>query len=101
MNLVRSMLLRKKIPQVLWPDSVNWAVHVLNRGPTLVVKNKTLEEAWSKFNPSVGQFRVFGCLSHIHILDCKRTKLVDKSGRCVLIGVNEESKACRLYDPIS
>ena len=35
------------------------------------------------------------------MLDSKRTKLDDKSLSCVLLGVSEESKAYRLYDPIS
>ena len=33
--------------------------------------------------------------------DSKRTKLDDKSLSCVLLGVSEESKAYRLYDPTS
>lgn len=101
MNMVRSMLSGKKIPKTFWPEAVNWTVHVLNRSPTLAVKNKTPEEAWSRFKPSVNHFRVFGCVSHVHIPDCKRTKLDDKSVRCVLLGVSEESKAYRLYGPIS
>ncbi|RVX13416.1 Retrovirus-related Pol polyprotein from transposon TNT 1-94 [Vitis vinifera] len=44
---------------------------------------------------------VFGCISHVHIPDSKRTKLDDKSVRCVLLGVSEDSKAYRLYDPVS
>ncbi|RVW18436.1 Retrovirus-related Pol polyprotein from transposon TNT 1-94 [Vitis vinifera] len=65
------------------------------------VQNKTPEEAWGKLKPSVDYFRVFGCLSHVHVPDSKRTKLDDKSFSCVLLGVSEESKAYRLYDPIS
>ena len=64
-------------------------------------KNKTPEEAWSEIKPSVEHFRVFGCLSHVHVPAEKRTKLDDKSFSCVLLGVNERSKAYRLYDPIS
>ena len=45
MNMVRSMLSEKKVPKNLWPEAVNWTVHVLNRSPTLAVKNVTLEEA--------------------------------------------------------
>jgi hypothetical protein len=65
------------------------------------VKNKTPDEAWSDVMPSVEYFRVFGCVSHVHVLDRKRTKLDSKSTSCVLLGVSEESKAYRLYDPIS
>ncbi|KAG8382153.1 hypothetical protein BUALT_Bualt05G0047000 [Buddleja alternifolia] len=71
------------------------------RSPTLAVKNKTPEEAWSGFKPSVTYFRVFGCVSHVHVPDCKRTKLDDKTLRCIFLGVSEELKAYRLYDPIS
>ena len=76
-------------------------VYVLNRSPTLVVKDMTPEKAWNGSKPSVDHLRVFGCISHVYIPDSKRTKLDDKSVRCVLLGVNEESKAYRLYDPVS
>lgn len=101
MNMVRSLLSDKKIPKNFWPEAVNWVVHILNRSPTLAVKDMTPEEAWSGIKPSVEHFRVFGCVSHVHVPDAKRKKLEDKSFSCVLLGVSEESKAYRLYDPIS
>ncbi|KAL6321787.1 hypothetical protein AAG906_035477 [Vitis piasezkii] len=54
-------------------------------------KKQDSEEAWSGVKPSVEHFRVFGCISHLD----------DKSLSCVLLGVSEESKAYRLYDPVS
>jgi len=99
MNMVRCMLSEKKMPKSFWPKAVNWAIYVLNRCPTLAVKDVTPEEAWSKVKPSVDHFRVFGCVAHVHIPDAKRTKLENKSFSCVLLGVSEESKAYRLYDP--
>ena len=51
MNMVRSMLPAKQIPKTFWSEAVNWTVHILNRCPTLAVKNKTPEEAWSGHNP--------------------------------------------------
>ena len=101
MNMVRSMLSSRKVPKTFWPEAVNWTVHVLNRSPTLAVKDRTPEEAWSGDKPSVEYFRIFGCISHVHISDKRRTKLDDKSLQCVLLGVSDESKAYRLYDPIS
>lgn len=101
MNMVRSMLSAKRIPKTFWPEAVNWTVHVLNRCPTLAVKNKTPEEAWSGLKPSVDHFRVFGCISHVHVPDNKRMKLDAKSFKCILLGVSEECKAYRLLDPIS
>lgn len=51
MNMVRSMLYEKKIPRTFLPKVVNWTVHVMNRCPTLAVKDRTPEEGgveWSK-----------------------------------------------------
>jgi len=101
MNLVRSMLSEKKLPQTFWPEAVNWTIYILNRSPTLAVKNITPEEAWSGIKPSVEHFRVFGCLAHVHVPDVRRTKLENKSIACVLLGISEESKAYRLYNPIT
>jgi transposase InsO family protein len=101
MNMVRSMLLEKQIPKSFWPEAVNWAVHVLNRSPTLAVKNKTPAEAWNGIKPSVAHFRVFGCISHVHVPDHRRVKLDAKSLKCVFLGVSENSKAYRLFNPIS
>ena len=101
MNLVRSMLSEKYIPREFWPEVVNWCVHVLNRSPTLAVKDLTPEEAWSCVKPSVEYFRVFGCIGHVHIPNVKRTKLDSRSSKCVLFGVSEKTKGYRMYNPIT
>lgn len=101
MNMVRSMLTEKKLPRTFWPEAVNWTINILNRSPTLAVRNMTPEEAWSGSKPSVEHFRVFGCLAHVHVPDSKRIKLDDKSMKCILLGVSEESKAYRLFNPVS
>jgi hypothetical protein len=58
------------------------------------------EEAWCGVRPSIHFFRVFGCIGHVHIHDNQRKKLDNKSKKCVLLGVSEESKAYKLYDPV-
>ena len=101
MNMVRSMLSEKQVPKKFWPEVVNWTTHVLNRSPTLAVKDMTPEEAWSGVKPNVNYFQVFGCIGHVHVSDKLRQKLDDKSFLCVLLGMSDESKAYRLYDPHS
>ena len=49
----------------------------------------------------VEYFRIFGCVAHVHVPDQRRSKLDDKSIKCVFPGVSDESKAWRLYDPVS
>ena len=99
--MVRSMLSDKNIPKTFWPEAVNWTIYVLNRCPTLAVKDVTPEEAWSGVKPSVNHFRVFGCLAHVYVPEARRTKLDSRSITCVLLGVSEESKGYRLFDPVT
>ena len=101
MNMVRSMLSDKNIPKTFWPNAVNWTIYVLNRCPTLAVKDVTLEEAWSGVKPSVDHFRVFGCIAHVYVSKERRTKLDNRTISCVLLGVSEESKGYRLFDPVA
>ena len=93
------MLTEKKVSNNFWPEAVRWTIHILNRSPTLAVKDMTLEEAWSRVKPSLDFFRVFVCVGHVHIRDAKRSKLEDKSVTCVLFGVSSESKGYRMFDP--
>jgi hypothetical protein len=95
------MLSGMNVPKEFWPDAVKWATYVLNRSPTLAVKDMTPEEAWSGQKPFVHHFRVFGCLAHVHVHDVHRKKLDSKSITCVNLGVSEESKAYKVYDPVS
>ncbi|KAL0416653.1 UNVERIFIED_CONTAM: Retrovirus-related Pol polyprotein from transposon TNT 1-94 [Sesamum latifolium] len=101
MNMVRSMLSDKSIPKTFWPEAVNWSIYILNRCPTLAVKDVTPEEAWSGLKLSVEHFRVFGCIAHVHMPEAGRTKLDNRSNTCVLLGVSKESKGYRLFDPIA
>lgn len=101
MNMVRALLSAKKAPKYLWLEAANWTFYVLNRCPTSAVKNITPQEAWNGVKPSVEHFRVWGSIGHVHVPDVKRSKLDGKSVECVLVGLSEESKAYRLYNPVS
>ncbi|GAU28376.1 hypothetical protein TSUD_257040 [Trifolium subterraneum] len=90
LNMVRSMIAGRKVPKVFWPETVKWATYVMNRSPTLSVKNITPEEAWSGVKPSVHHFRVFGFLAFVHVPDSQKTKLEDKSIQCVHLGNTAE-----------
>jgi hypothetical protein len=100
LNIIRSMMTCKNVPKKFWPEALKWATYVLNRSPTVSVKNVTPEEAWSGIKPYVHHFRVFGCLAYAHVPDNHRKKLDSKSIKCVHLGLSEESKAYKLYDPI-
>ncbi|BBG98549.1 ADP glucose pyrophosphorylase large subunit 1 [Prunus dulcis] len=97
--MVRSMLKVRGVPKTFWPEAVNWCIHILNRSPTLAVKNMTPEEAWNGHKPAVNYFKIFGCIAYVHVPDEKRKKLDDKGEKCIFLGVSEHSKAYKLYNP--
>src|ERR1051325_3320775 len=98
--MVRSKMSARSVPKQFWPKTVKWAAHVMNRRPTHALRDVTPEEAWRGVKPSVHHFRVFGCLANVHIPDVHRRKLDNKSIKCVLLGISEESKAYKLYNPV-
>ena len=101
MNVVRSMLNENQVPKAFWHEAVRWCVHIQNQCPIVAVENKIPEEAWSGEKPVVEYFRIFGCVAHVHVPNQRRSKLDDKTRKCVFLGVSDESKAWRLYDLVS
>jgi transposase InsO family protein len=101
MNMVRCLLVEGRMPRSFWAEAATWSVHIINRSPTAAVTNKTPEECWTGHKPNVAHFKIFGCVTYVHVPNEKRIKLEDKSYKCVFLGVSEESKAYRLYDPES
>lgn len=61
----------------------------------------TPEEAWIGQKPSVAYFKIFGCIAFSHVPDQKRKKLDDKGENCIFLGVSEQSKAYKLFNPIT
>lgn len=99
MNMVRCMLFGMKVPIRFWTEATQYAVHILNRSPTVILGNITPSEKWSSMKPSVDHLRVFGCIAYAHVPYERRVKLDEKSIKCVMFGVSKESKGYRLYDP--
>ncbi|GJW58649.1 retrovirus-related pol polyprotein from transposon TNT 1-94, partial [Tanacetum coccineum] len=72
-EMARSMLKSKGLPNSFWAEGVASAVYLLNLSPTKAVWNQTPYEAW----------------------------LADKSKKFIFVGYCIQSKAYRLYDPTS
>ena len=59
------------------------------------------EEAWPGMSCNVSHLRVFGCVAYAHVLKKIRGKLDDQSEKCIFIGYSEQSKAYKLYNPVT
>ena len=95
---VRSMISDSKLPKHFWAEALATANYVLNRSATISLENKTPYEALHGNKPSVGYFRIFGCLSFAHIPKDERTKLEGKSRKCIFIGYSSTTKGYKMYD---
>lgn len=57
MNIVHSILIGRNFPKTFWPEATKWCVHIINKSPTTIIQDKTLEEAWSVVKPFVDYFQ--------------------------------------------
>jgi hypothetical protein len=101
LDMARSLLKAKKLPKQYWAEAVSCAVYLLNRCPTRSLQAVTPQEAWSGHKPSVTHLRVFGCVAYAKIPDARRTKLDDKSEKCIFIGYGDRRMGYKLYNPIT
>ena len=99
--MARGMLKAKNLSNEFWAEAVACVVYILNRTPTKSVKNTIPQEAWNGKKHNIFHFRVLGCVSYSLVASELRRKLDDKSEKCIFIGYSEESKAYRLYNPVS
>jgi hypothetical protein len=58
-------------------------------------------ETWTVSKLNVSHFIIFGCITFSHIPEEMRKKLDNRSEKCIFIGYNEQSKAYRLYNPVT
>ena len=85
-EMMRCMLVGRKLNRALWAEAVATAVYTKNRLPTKAVPDKTPEEVWTGKKPSVLHMRVFGCIAHVLVPSMKRSKLDAKSVECMFVG---------------
>ncbi|GJU69774.1 zinc finger, CCHC-type containing protein [Tanacetum coccineum] len=95
------MMKAMKLPLTFWAEAVRHAIYILNRVPTRALEDKTPYEALYNRKPNLENLRIFGCTAYAKITTPHLKKLDDRSIPLVYLGVEEGSKACRLYDPIA
>lgn len=68
----RAMLIDSHLPQELWPELIDAAIHVINRSPTTVNPGKS--SAYEQFmsalsrlvKPRLDRLRIFGATTYVH-----------------------------------
>ncbi|KAD7477730.1 hypothetical protein E3N88_00866 [Mikania micrantha] len=101
LSTTRSIMKAMSMPRNFWGEAVRHTIYVLNRTPTKALKNSTPFEALKGRKPNLKHLRVFGCVAYAKVPSNHLTKLDDRSVKMVYLGVQEGSKACRLFDPMT
>uniref|UniRef100_A0A251RQU6 Putative ribonuclease H-like domain, Reverse transcriptase, RNA-dependent DNA polymerase n=1 Tax=Helianthus annuus TaxID=4232 RepID=A0A251RQU6_HELAN len=99
MELSRSMMNVKQLPNCYWAEAIACATYILNRTITKTRPNQTPYEAWNGRKPNVDHLRVFGSLAYAHIPKQHRSKLNEKTEKTIFVGYSEQSKGYKLYNP--
>ena len=66
-EMARSMLKAKKLPNTFWIEAVATAVYLLNISPTKAVWNRTPFEVGYNKKPEVSDLKVFESIAYSHI----------------------------------
>lgn len=93
------MLKEKNFPKELWGEAV-FKTSFLNRCPTKMLKNITLEECWLRFKPNMIHLKVFGLVAYRHVPGQLRKKLYDKGEKMILVGYHS-TDGYKLYDAVN
>ncbi|KAE8706762.1 Retrovirus-related Pol polyprotein from transposon TNT 1-94 [Hibiscus syriacus] len=94
----RSMRIHAGLPKFLWAEAINTAAYLINRGPSVPLDDRILEEVWSKKEINLSHLRVFGCISYVHIDSAERSKLDAKSNKCAFVGYGGDEFGYRFWD---
>lgn len=95
--MVQSMLIGGQVPKFLWTEAAHTAVQLINSLSTRANNGETHEEHFSGLKPDLSKYRVFGCLTYVHIDKSRRDNLSPRSVMGIQLGLDDKSKAYRVY----
>ena len=61
----------------------------------------TPQDAWSGYKPTIAHLRIFGCVAYSQVPKPNRKKLDDSGEKYIFLGYSKESKAYKLYNPLT
>jgi len=98
-EIARAMLNEKNLPNYFQVEVVVTVVYIMNQTPITAVHGMTPEEKFTGKKPNVSHLRMFGCITYVHVLNEKRSKLDRKAEKCIFIGYSLEQKGYRCFNP--
>ena len=100
MNIVRCMLDGGRLPHFLWGELCCTAVYITNRLPHARLNNETPYYRMFGKQASLVHLRVIGARAFVHV-ELHQSKLEPRAWEGKLVGYSPNSRAYRVYNPIT
>src|SRR4051812_28857804 len=100
-DILRTLLLQASLPPRFWVEALRTATYLINIRPTKTCPLYTPFQSLFLSSPDYGSLRVFGCLCFPNITATTNHKLDPRSLPCVYLGLSDDHKGSRCYDPVS
>ncbi|CAL0331539.1 unnamed protein product [Lupinus luteus] len=98
LGVARSLVLQSNMPICFWNFAVAYAVHLINRQPSLYLNNKCPYEILFNSLPDISNLRTFGSLCFASTLVNHRKKFDSRSRKCAFLGFKQGTKGFILVD---
>jgi hypothetical protein len=89
------MMHDQSLPMIMWEEVSMETIYIHNKSFHQILKNVTLEEAFTRVNPKVGNFRIFGFPVYFHVPKDNSFKLYPSGIKGTFVGYSEYSKHTR------
>ncbi|PNY01125.1 putative LRR receptor-like protein kinase, partial [Trifolium pratense] len=97
----RVMLHAKNLPHHFWAEAMSTSCYIHNYVTLRTGTSTTLYELWKGRRPTVKHFHLFGSKCYILANKEPRRKLDPKSEEGIFLGYSTNSRAYRVYNPIT
>lgn len=95
-----ALLLHAAMPVQFWVEALSTSTLLLNCRPCKPKKLDTPYHLLHSRDPPYAHLRVFGCLCYPNTMATSAHKLAPRSVACIHLGVSQEHKGYRCYDPV-
>ena len=96
-----TMLSHSQLPPSYWSYALSTTVHIINRLPTLNLKNSTPWEVLFKSKPDLTHLRTFGCICFPLLRPYNAHKLLPHTTSCIFLGYPTHTKGYICQDPLN